>query len=162
MPGPIPKPEGSLKRPRSRKGKGEQSVVVGTRRPVTIALEPDPHWHDIAKTIFTSVATSGQADYYQDSDWAILYSLCEDISYYKSPSKGVSVNKLTGETHEYEKPRSGQMLQSIMSNLTDLLLTEGQRRRVRMELQEPPVERPDLAGVAENVIYPEAFGGKAA
>ena len=111
--------------------------------------------------IFNSVKESGQADYYQDSDWAVLYSICEDISYYKSDHVSTYVDKKTGEVREYEKPRSGQMLQAIMSNLTDLLLTEGQRRRVRLELQEPPKKPESLALVAENVIYPDAFGGKA-
>ena len=146
--GPIPRAEAELARPRERRGSDEQPVLHGERRPVTWNLEADPEWHPIARMIYDSVASSGQADFYQDSDWAILYSLCEDISYYKMPSKAVAVNRKTGEVHEYDKPRSGQMLQSIMSNLADLLLTEGQRRRVRMELQATPEAPPNLKVVA--------------
>ena len=146
--GPIPKTENELARPRERRGSDEQSTIHGERRPVTWDLPADPDWHPIATQLYESVKTSGQSDFWQDSDWAIFYSLCEDISYYKTPSKATAINRKTGEAHEYDKPRSGQMLQAIMSNLQDLLLTEGQRRRVRMELQEKPEERPDLKVVA--------------
>lgn len=150
MPGPIPRPEATLARPRERTGgeHGAQAVTVGERLPVTWGLDADPAWHPIAIRIYEAARTSGQSAFYQDSDWAILYSLCEDISYYKTPSKATAVNRKTGEASEYDKPRSGQMLQSIMSNLTSLLLTEGERRRVRLELQTPPEERPDLKVVA--------------
>lgn len=148
--GPIPKTEAELARPRERRGSDEQETLHGERRAVTWAIPADPDWHPIAKHIYESVATSGQADFYQDSDWAILYSLCDDVSYYKTPSKAVAINRKTGEVHEYEKPRSGQMLQAIMSGLSALLLTEGERRRVRMELQSPAEEKPDLKVVAMN------------
>ena len=148
MPGPIARPESTLARPRSRKGSDQREVTAGLRRPVTWNLPADPEWHPIARHLYEAVASSGQADFYQDSDWAILYSLCEDISYYKKESKMAIVDKKTGEVREYPKPRSGQMLQAIMSNLTSLLLTEGERRRVRLELQEPPKPQADLRVVA--------------
>ena len=153
----IPKPEHELQRPRARKGRDQQESVIGIRQPVTWVHEADSEWHPIAIQIYESVATSGQAQYYQDSDWAILYSICEDISYYKTPTVSTWVDKKTGEIKEYPKPRSGQMLASIMGSLTTLLLTEGDRRKVRMELQDPPKPPPNLAEVAENVIYPDAF-----
>ena len=153
----IPKPEAELARPRARKGGDQQEVTVGTRRPVTLELEADANWHPIAKMVFESVKTSGQADFYQDSDWAVLFSICEDISYYKTPQVATYQNKKTGEITEYEKPRSGQMLQSVMSNLTSLLLTEGERRRVRLELQEPEKEPVKLASVAQ-LQYPDLQG----
>ena len=49
------------------------------------------------------------------------------------------------------------MLQSVMSNLTSLLLTEGERRRVRLELQEPEKEPVKLASVAQ-LQYPDLQG----
>ena len=146
--GPIPRTENELARPRERKGSDEQATLHGERRPVTWQLGADPEWHPIATMLYESAMTSGQTDFWQDTDWAIFYSLCEDISYYKSPSKATAVNRKTGETSEYDKPRSGQMLQSIMSNLASLLLTEGERRRVRMELQKPPEQKADLKVVA--------------
>lgn len=118
-PGPIPDREDALARPRERKGGDQQPVTRGELRPVVVP-HMDHDWHPIAQKFWKSLKTSGQADYYQDSDWAFAYSLCDDLSYYK---KGVK--------------RSGQMLQSIYSAMERLLVTEGDRRRVRIELHAP-------------------------
>ncbi len=79
--------------------------------------DADPEWHPIAQDLWESLEKSGQARFYEPSDWAIAYSLCDDLSYYK-----------------LARVRSGQMLASIMSALSSLLLTEGDRRRVQVEL----------------------------
>ena len=63
----IPKRESELARPRERKGKDQQSTVVGVRRQVNIP-EADPDWHPIAKGLYESAKTPGQSDFYQDSD----------------------------------------------------------------------------------------------
>jgi hypothetical protein len=134
MPGPVPNRSDDLARPRERGNASDPGITQGTLRPVTMdQLEPGEDWHPIAVRVWESCHTSGQADFYQDSDWAILWSLCEDLSHYKQGSKGV--DRETGEL--YNKPRSGQMLQAIMSQLNSLLLTEGERRRVRIELTQP-------------------------
>ena len=134
MPGPIPNRSEDLARPRERRGGDNSSVTKGTALPVSIP-EADPDWHPIAIRIYDSCRSSGQREYYQDSDWAILWSLCEDLSMYKKPS-------VSRDGEEYHK-RSGQMLQTIMASLSNLLVTEGDRRRVRIELQAPePVTEP--------------------
>jgi len=73
--------------------------------------------------IYKSARTSGQEDYYQNSDWALLWSLCEDLSEYKMANR-----------------RSSQMAQVIYTGFTGLLLSEGDRRRARLELS---VVKPD-------------------
>ncbi|ATE85110.1 terminase small subunit [Streptomyces phage Goby] len=122
MPGPVPNRESDLARPRSRKGGDVQEVTKGEMRPVKIP-NADRDWHPIARRLWDSLKTSGQADFYQNSDWAFAYSLCEDLSYYKKSGK-----------------RSGQMLQTIYSAFERLLVAEGDRRRVRIELHEPEPE----------------------
>lgn len=119
MPGPIPARDGALARPRSRNGRDRPAVTKGVLRP-TSAPAPDKEWHPIAATLYKALSTSGQCDWYQDSDWAFAYSLCDDLSYYKQATR-----------------RSGQMLQTIYSAFERLLVTEGDRRRVRIELHEP-------------------------
>lgn len=129
--GPVPNREADLARPRSRKGADQQPVTKGQMRKVTVP-RADPEWHPIAKMLWEGMKKSGQADFYQQSDWAFAYSLCEDLSMYKNP--------LTAKDGtEYHK-RSGQMLQTIYSAMERLLVTEGDRRRVRIELQEPEPE----------------------
>jgi hypothetical protein len=119
VPGPVPNREADLARPRERGGSNVQPVTKGELRPVTIP-EADPAWHPIAVRLYESMRTSGQSDFYQNSDWAFLVSVCDDLSHYKKSMK-----------------RSGQMLQTIYSALERLLVTEGDRRRVRIELHEP-------------------------
>lgn len=127
--GPVPNVEMDLARPRSRKGGDQQAVTYGVRKGVAIP-EPDPDWHPIALMLWSSLEDSGQADFYQQSDWAMAYSICDDISHYKKSGK-----------------RSGQMLATIYSAMSSLLITEGDRRRVRMELTEPATDddQPALA-----------------
>ncbi len=91
----------------------------------------DRNWHPIAKRLWDALKSSGQSDFYQNSDWAFAYSLCEDLSYYKKAGK-----------------RSGQMLQTIYSAFERLLVTEGDRRRVRIELHEPEPEEQSAAVLA--------------
>ncbi|AVE00387.1 hypothetical protein SEA_OZZYJ_6 [Streptomyces phage OzzyJ] len=122
MSGPVPNREADLARPRSRKGGDVQEVTKGEMRPVKIP-NADRDWHPIARRLWDSLKTSGQADFYQNSDWAFAFSLCEDLSYYKKSGK-----------------RSGQMLQTIYSAFERLLVAEGDRRRVRIELHEPESE----------------------
>ncbi|MFF7021418.1 hypothetical protein ACFY97_10420 [Streptomyces klenkii] len=130
MPGPVPARESELARPRERKGGEVQAVTRGIARPTKIP-NGDRSWHPIAKRLWDSLKESGQADYYQASDWAMAFSLCEDLSHYKQAGK-----------------RSGQMLQTIYSTFERLLVTEGDRRRVRIELHEPEPEEQSAAVLA--------------
>lgn len=126
--GPVPNRSEDLARDRSRGGSDKGLVVRGTLRPVTIP-KPDEDWHPIARMLWDSLLTSGQSDWYQDSDWAFAYSLCDDLSHYKRPS-------IDRHGVEYYK-RSGQMLQTIYAAMGSLLVTEGDRLRVRRELVAP-------------------------
>lgn len=130
MPGPVPNRESDLARPRERKGGDQQSVTKGVLRE-TVIPHADKDWHPIARKLWDGVKTSGQVDFYQNSDWAMLYSLCDDLSHYKKSGK-----------------RSGQMLQTIYSAFERLLITEGDRRRVRIELHEPEPETQEASVTA--------------
>lgn len=130
MPGPAPARSEDLARPRERKGGDVQSVTTGQLREVTIPHK-NQEWHPIAIRLWDGLKTSGQADFFQNSDWAFAYSLMDDLSYYKSASR-----------------RSSQMLQSIYSALERLLVTEADRRRVRIELSAPEPEGQPAAVLA--------------
>lgn len=138
--GPIPQPDATLARKRTRKGGVKKPLTVGERRPST-APEADPDWHPIAMELFNAAKRSGQSDYYQDSDWWLLYSLCEDLSVYKT------LRHEDDDGTVWYGRRSGQMLQTIMSSMERLLITEGDRRRVRIELHEADTPKPTLTVV---------------
>lgn len=138
-PGPIPNLQADLARPRERRGGDVVPVTKGERRSVSVP-HADPEWHPIARKMWDSLKTSGQAEFYQQSDWAFAYSLMDDLSFYKKPYT-------TADGHEYHK-RSGQMLAVIYQSLGNLLVTEADRRRLRLELHEPEEEQEDAALVA--------------
>ena len=140
MSGPVPNRSEDLARPRERKGKDIVPVTKGELRKVRIPAA-DSKWHPIAKRLYNSLKVSGQADFYQQSDWALAWSICEDLSVYKQPR----YDRITGE--EYYK-RSGQMLQTIYTAMERLLVTEGDRRRVRIELSAPEPEAESAAVLA--------------
>lgn len=128
--GPVPNRSGDLARPRERKGSEHKTATKGVARPATIP-DADPNWHPIAARLWDAILESGQADFYESSDYAIAYSIMDDLSLYKSKDF-----------------RSGNMLQVIMATLSSLLLTEGERRRVGLELEAPSSgEDPSADGV---------------
>jgi hypothetical protein len=135
----IPKRESELARPRSRKGGEVKPVTRGTLKPVTIPNAPRD-WHPIARRMWDSLKTSGQTEFFQDSDWAFAYSLCDDLSVYKKPH-------VTRDGEEYIK-RSPEMLKAILGGLERLMFTEVDRRKVRIELHEPEPEQDDAIVLA--------------
>ena len=132
--GPIPKRKGELN---GHRAKAELDGATVVRAPAAEAVKQPPasrDWHPIAKRLWKSMGESGQARFYEPSDWAVAYSLMDDLSYYKAGAK-----------------RSGQMLQTIMSSLSSLLLTEGDRRRLQIELARGGGEEESLTPGAEEV-----------
>ena len=114
--GPVPKRTES----RQRRNVSEVDVKRADGAEDVSQPAPDPDWHPIASRLWESLGRSGQSRFYEPSDWAVAYSLMDDLSYYKASSK-----------------RSGQMLATIMSAMSSLLVTEGDRRRVQIELARP-------------------------
>ena len=72
MSGPVPHRSEDLARPRKRKGGDIVPVTKGTLRPVRIPAA-DRNCHPIAKRLYNACKTSGQSDFYQNSDWMILW-----------------------------------------------------------------------------------------
>ena len=117
--GPVPKRTES----RQRRNAPEVETTKAAGADDVAQPSPDPDWHPIAARLWHSLGESGQSRFYEPSDWAVAYSLMDDLSHYKASSK-----------------RSGQMLATIMSALSSLLVTEGDRRRVQIELARPNAE----------------------
>jgi hypothetical protein len=134
--GPVPNRSEDLSRERDSKRNDRPEITKGELRPVEIP-EADPYWHPIAHMLWEGLQVSGQADWYQQSDWAFAYSLMDDLTFYKNPFT-------TKDGTEYHK-RSGQMLQTIYSAMERLLVTEGDRRRARIELSAPDTSDEEAA-----------------
>lgn len=103
------------------------------------------HWHPMARNWFLALGRSGQARWYEDSDWQHAYIWAELLS-----------RQLFSE-----KP-SAMMLAAWDSASSRLLVTEGDRRRVRIELEQPGVSDPDKeAGVASMQAWRAKLAGGA-
>ncbi len=84
-------------------------------------------WSDSAKLIWTSLSKSIQASLYEETDWAIAYQLMSRITDYQAHPK-----------------RNSELLTGIAQGFDSLLMTEGSRRRLRLEVDppEPPAQPP--------------------
>ena len=114
--GPVPKRDDERKRTNERPMETTRAVgAAEVKQP-----RGDGDWHPIVKKLWKAMGESGQSQFYEPSDWAIAYSTMDDLSDYKRQAR-----------------RSPAMLQVIMSSLSNLLVTEGDRRRVQIELSRP-------------------------
>lgn len=131
--GPIPDRESNLARPRERKGSDEQSTKRGQLQPIAIDWQPDPEWSEFTQNAWKSASASGMADFYQDTDYAELYFICQELDRYGQPR----VNTKTGELYYRQSP---EMVKALLTGLSNLGFTEGDRRRIKVELDAPEPE----------------------
>lgn len=117
--GPVPKRSDQ----RRRRNKPEAAVVVAMGQQVVKPPTEDRAWHPYAKDWFRALKRSGQAQFYQESDWReaklVAWLITQELS---SP---------TGA-------RAG-MMDVIFSRADALMTTEGARRRLRVELTTPKI-----------------------
>lgn len=123
MPGPIPKPEAQ----RRRRNKPATPVTHSAAGGDAVQAPPAvADWHPLVVDLYESLAGSGQSRWYEASDWATARLTCHWLS----------------QTMTSGRP-SAQVLETCMAALTRLLVTEGDRRRLRMELTRGPQSDPD-------------------
>ncbi|MFE2848679.1 hypothetical protein ACFXKS_35190 [Streptomyces scopuliridis] len=138
--GPVPRRSDQ----RRRRNKSDGPDLVKAPGGGTPEMLPaDAEWHPIAARWYASLVDSGQTQFYEASDWATAYYVAE----------AMSRNLDSGRF-------SAQLFQAVMSAMTDLLTTEGARRRARVELErESGAEDPrEAARVALMDSYRQAAG----
>lgn len=135
MPGPAPKRASE----RTRTAPPKSGIArQGELRDVKIP-PADKLWHRRAKEFYNSLKTSGQADFYQNSDWAYARIVCDYL------------------TRWYSNPKAMDMV-NIEAMMTKLGASEGARRSVlRVELEVPEDEAPDAQLYALN-MYQDLLG----
>lgn len=154
--GPVPK------RSDQRRRRNEPAVEVKKGEGTADVDRPpaEERWHPIAKQWYESLALSGQAKWYQPSDWATAVLIAESISRDLKPQV-VGVHPETGEPIMATIPLKGASLSAYLKAMTALLVTEGDRRRASVELQrsrqDPDAERE--AGVAQLADYADRLTG---
>ena len=113
--GPVPKRSSQ----RRRTNKPDVPIIAAPASVVTPdAPEPDGSWHSLACEWFSALGKSGQAQFFEPSDWA---------------QAKVWAHLLSVELFK-DKP-SAMMIAAWASGAGELLTTEGARRRMRIELE---------------------------
>lgn len=140
MPGPAPKRDAE----RTRRNVPESGAARhGQLRPTSIPNADRKNWHPRAISWFDSLKTSGQSDFYQDSDWATAKIIADYL------------------TRWYQNPKAMDMA-NIEAMMAKLGTTEGSRRQVlRVEL-EPAVEEDKSATLIAIDGYKDALLAKRA
>lgn len=156
MPGPVPKKDAERRR-RNKTPESEGSLsaipaeVVNVDELLAGDVEiptPDEDWHPIARQIYDAQVRSGQVIWMEPSDWSMLYLLCESISRDLNPQVvGITED---GDVVKDTIPLKGASLSSYLKAFEALLMAEGGRRRLRIELERQ--KRIDAAAEGENKV----------
>jgi hypothetical protein len=124
--------------------------------------EPVPAWEPMTISFWESFARSGQAVFYEPSDWMTAYYLMEVLDRWLKPQdvkvgqRGSLKDESGGGDVEYIfEPKivaiPGSVLNSILKGLTALMATEGDRRRLHIELERKAARDAAATGAA-NVV----------
>jgi hypothetical protein len=112
--GPVPK-RSSERRRRNKDSKVETVKPLVANVPPLTANEA---WHPIAIDWFNSLAESGQSQFYEPSDWQAARLVADVMS-----------------RNLKQKKFSSVLFAAVWTAMGDLLTTEADRRRVRMEVE---------------------------
>lgn len=138
-PGPVPK-RSSERRRRNKESRPEIVTIAGPAVQVPPAA---PGWHEIAAGWYEALAASGQAKYFEPSDWAGARFIASELSAYCK----TAVAK-----------RSAVKFAALWAAMNDLLTTEGERRRVRIEIDRDTGGQEQPASVTAIADYRASLG----
>lgn len=132
-------------RERDRAG-GSLAVARAPGAQVVKVPRVSPKWEPLAKDWFRSLKESGQAQFFQPSDWQAARLVAEQMS------------MLVADSKESGYPIKASAFEALWASMGDLLTTEGSRRKVHVELQRAQVDDPDAAEVVSMIDdYREMF-----
>lgn len=95
-----------------------------------------PSWHPVAHEAYWSLAKSGQVIFMEPSDWMTAYTLCEALSRELRPKPMTTMDSDGATTlHWVTSPVNGAVMNAFLKGWASLLATEGDRRRLRIELE---------------------------
>lgn len=117
MAGPVPKRADSRTRRNKPENEGGVALTKGTMRDVTKVPAARTEWDPKVKAWYQSIAKSGQSDFFQLSDYEQARILGDVLNDY------------------YIRP-SAMLMQAFLSGCTSLGMMEGDRRRMRIELEQ--------------------------
>lgn len=138
-PGPPPK----RSKERVRKGDPEvETRIVNVDELIQMAVEvpvANPEWKPVVRRLYDSLAKSAQCVYYEPSDWNYAYFLHDQLDLATS---GTVLVKTKWDPHEecWEEelrpaPIRAGVLTAFQTGLSQLMVTERDRREARVEIE---------------------------
>lgn len=111
-------------------------------------------WHPIVRDWYQSLDRSGQSHFYEPSDWQLARIIAESMSRELSPQPMVVGRGDDAHIEMVRLPPKGASVAAWLKAMSSLLVTEGDRRRLRLELdreaaaqdEEPVADVADLDG----------------
>lgn len=151
--GPVPN-RSEERRRRNKTDESGRSIEpekLEVDAPPVTAPEPVDGWHELARAFWDDVVASPQSRYYERSDYAALRLMCEDM-HRNLEEQPISVG--SGEDARLEMvtlPMKGATLSAYTKIMASLLVTEGDRRRLQVEIERKNAEA-ELAPTADGVV----------
>lgn len=136
--GPVPK------RTDQRRRTNEPMLPVAKASGARKVAVPraDAKWHPVAKRWYEALAKSGQVTFYEPSDWATAFLIAESMSRDLNPQFVGITEK--GDLAYESIPLKGASLGAYLKAMASLLVTEGDRRRLQIELDRPEPSAPTV------------------
>lgn len=170
MPGPPPK-RSEERRRRNKDGVETATVdiseLIGREVQIPVA---DENWEPLTKSYWESFQSSGQAIFYEPSDWMTAYMLMEILDRWLKP-QDVRVGEIRpaqqegGEVEYVFEAKvlaiPGATLNAILKGMTSLMATEGDRRRLKIELERKAAREQAIEGTVTDITKrrQDAFTG---
>lgn len=127
---------------RIRRNKEPEGIPVAKAAGAAVVKAPrvNSRWETFTKNWFRSLKESGQAAFFEPSDWQSAVLVAEQM------------DLLMKESKESGKPIRASAFEALWAAMGDLLTTEGARRKVKVELQRGPAAvDPDAAEVVSMI-----------
>jgi hypothetical protein len=153
--GPPPK-RSDQRRRRNKPAAGAVTKSRGRRAQMPAA---DESWHPVALAWYRALGESGQAAFYQASDWATAFAAAETLSRELHPQPMVVGNGADARVEMHKLPVKAATLAAFLKSCTSLLATEGDRRRAAIELEEPESDKGSAEG-GSSVSSLDAWRGR--
>mgnify|MGYP001545178513 CR=1 FL=1 len=140
--GPIPKRSDQQAGHKSNAEKEEITKVhmEGQVKQPSLAQFPNMLTQNITKAFWKSLGESGQALYYEPSDWMTAMMALHLLDKQLRPYQNKEGKMVVGQV-------SPTMVAAVWQMLTSIAVTEGERRRLRIEVERKTADTGDVAKV---------------